>query len=103
MVNRAPFNQCIECDEIITNPICSDCLASQMRVFVKEHDQELATDILGFDIEGETQCISCGKKTGLCPHCFSKDIYEFIQERNPILADEFASRFDFQLREMLIT
>ncbi len=100
-MNYAPFSRCVECDEVITNPICSECLASSMRLVVQEHDTEAAKLIVGIDIEGDTTCIQCGKNMGLCAHCFSKDIYEFLQETNQRVAREFASRFDFQIRSKI--
>ncbi len=89
----------MECDEIITNPICADCLASRMKLFVEEHDPVMAARVEGFSGgEGGTLCILCGKGISLCAHCFSRDIHDLIQERSPELAAEFASRFDFNLR-----
>ena len=100
---KAPFNMCVECDEVITNPICSDCLAKTMQVMVAEYDQQLAKEIVGFSMEeGVTTCIHCGKSMSLCAHCFSLDIYEFLQEKRPDIAEEFVSRFDFDLRQELI-
>ena len=101
MKNGAPFNRCAECDEIITNPICSDCLAQNMRVMVGQFDPTLAEDITGFDIEGDTQCIRCGRSMGLCAHCFSKDIYFFLEEKKSSLAEDFLANFDFDLRREL--
>lgn len=100
-MNHAAFNRCAECDEVITNPICSDCLSEKMRLVVEESDPQLASQIVGADIDGDTTCIKCGQPMGLCAHCFSKDIYEFLQLHNNILAKEFASRFDFDLRQKL--
>ena len=100
-MNHAAFNRCAECDEVITNPICSDCLATNMRIVVKEYAPVLAAEIRGADIDGDTTCIKCGKGMGLCAHCFSKDIYEFLQQHDAILAREFAGRFDFDLRNKL--
>ena len=100
-MNFAPFNRCAECDEVITNPICSDCLAARMRIMVGEYDFKLAAEIHGAEIDGNTTCIKCGIRMGLCAHCFSKDIYEFLQEQNPKLALEFAGKFDFDLRQKL--
>lgn len=97
--SHAPFNQCIECDEIITNPICTECLADRMKLMVKEYDETLAEKINGLEIEGNTSCLFCGKKTALCAHCFSKDVYEMIHENHPEIAMEFAGRFDFDLRQ----
>ena len=97
----APFHQCVECDEIITNPICGDCLAKEMKVMIAEYDSMLAETITGISIEGNTTCILCMKRMGLCPHCFSKGIYEYLQEQNKIVAKEFLNRFDFELRREL--
>ncbi len=100
-MNYAPFSRCVECDEVITNPICSECLASRMRLVVQEHNPEMAKFITGIDIDGDTTCIQCGNRMGLCAHCFSKDIYDFLQESNQLAAREFASRFDFQIRSKI--
>lgn len=99
---KAPFNRCAECNDVITNPLCSDCLAMEMTVMVGEYDRELAGFIQGNTIYGETICISCGKKMGLCAHCFSKDVYNFLNERKSSIAKEFINRFDFELRKELV-
>ena len=96
------FNECVECDEIITNPICAECLSSRMRIMIQEVEPSLAQEIHGFEVEGDTNCIFCGKRMGLCAHCFSKDIYFYIKDKNPYLAQEFMNRFDFDLREKQI-
>ena len=99
---KAPFNLCMECDEVITNPICSECLAERMKVMIQEHDQKLAQKISGHAMEGGSRCIFCGKGMTLCAHCFSKEVYEYLQDENPTLAREFANRFDFDLRRAII-
>lgn len=87
---------CVECNEVISNPLCSDCLAKKMRFLVKLHNPLLAEKINGPKIYGETVCISCGSKMGLCPCCFSKEIYKLIKLEQPSLAEEFSHRFDFE-------
>lgn len=100
-MNYAPFNRCVECEDIITNPICSGCLSINMRVMVQEYAPALAVQIHGAEIDGDTTCIKCGERMGLCAHCFSKEVQEFLQQHNLTLAKEFASRFDFELRQKL--
>ncbi len=95
-------NSCMECDEAITNPLCPECLARGMRVMVGEQNQKLSRQIAGFSTSGETHCIRCGKEVGLCAHCFSKDIYEFLSGKNKRIAQEFLGNFDFGLRESLV-
>ncbi|MAF99115.1 MAG: hypothetical protein CMH61_00740 [Nanoarchaeota archaeon] len=95
------YNACVECEEVITHPICSECLSSRMRSFVGEHDEELSSQLVGAGIEGGTQCLLCHQPMGLCAHCFSRDVYDYLVEKNPALAEEFLSRFDFDLRRSL--
>jgi hypothetical protein len=98
----APFNRCVQCEDVITNPLCTDCLAMQMVVMVGEYDQNLAKYIKGFVTDGDTICISCGSRMGLCAYCFSKDIYGFLKDKKSTIAQEFLSRFDFELRKELV-
>ncbi len=95
---RAMFNRCMECDEIVTNPICSECLAERMRTAVAEDSPKLAKLITGINTMGETLCLFCHHSVGLCAHCFSKDVHELIAENNPQLAKKFMVQFDFELR-----
>jgi hypothetical protein len=94
----APFNRCVECSEIITEPICANCLVKEMKVMISEYDLKLANKITGFNMPGETSCITCGSKMGLCAFCFSKDVYSFLKEENVDIAKEFMRRFDYGLR-----
>jgi hypothetical protein len=96
--NMYAFNNCLECDDVITNPICTECLASRMRMVIKEHDQSLANEIRGIEVKGETTCIFCNKKMAICAHCFSREVYDFVLERNVTAAEDFLSKFDFDLR-----
>jgi len=91
-------HRCIECDEAISNPICTECLARRMREVVGESNLKLARSIKGIPTQGGTSCIFCGKEVGVCAHCFSRDVYEFLQEKNQRLAKLFQSQFDFNLR-----
>jgi hypothetical protein len=97
-----PFHSCVQCDEAITNPICTDCLADRMRIMIGEHSKKLAEEVVSVPIDGDTICITCGSRMGLCAHCFSKDVHEDLNEINPILAREFLGRFDFEIRKKLV-
>ena len=94
-------NGCVICNEIITNPICPDCLAERMQSWLAENNPKLAKDIRGYHLDGATKCIFCGKGMSICAHCFSRDIYDYLAENNLELATEFAARFDFDLRQEL--
>jgi len=99
---ETPFNRCVECNEVITQPICTECLGKRMKIIVGEIDVSLVEGIKGFAMGGGTKCIFCGKGMRICAHCFSKDIYEYLLERNPKVAEEFLMRFDFDLRRELV-
>lgn len=99
-MKTAPFSRCVECDEIISNPLCSECLAERMRMVIQVPRPDLAPEITGFAIDGDVTCISCGQGMGLCAHCFSRSIYEYLQENDISLAREFANQFDFNLRTL---
>ena len=94
----APFNRCIHCNDVISNPLCTSCLAERMIVSVGETNLKIARLIAGFKVDGDTKCISCGEMMGLCANCFSKDIYEFLSEKEPQIATMFLGHFDFDLR-----
>ena len=95
-------NGCIVCNEIITNPICPDCLSERMRYWLDENNSKLGKDVKGFHLEGPTKCIFCGTGMAICAHCFSRDIYDYLEENDRNLAAEFAARFDFELRKELV-
>lgn len=97
------YCRCADCDDIISNPICPECLMQQMQVFLNETDPKLSKEVISnVDIEGDIKCLSCGKGMGLCAHCFSKSVYEILNEKNPDLAEEFLGRFDYDIRESMI-
>ena len=98
----AAQHRCVECDDIIANPICPNCLAAQMMVMVGEYDQTLVNCIKGISIEGETRCIICNEKMGLCAQCFSRDVYQLLNDKNQKVSKEFLQRFDFELRKELV-
>ena len=99
---RTTANSCVVCEEVITNPICPDCLARQMKSWLSEVEPELASSIDGGYVPGETNCLFCGNDMGICAHCYSKDVYEQISLANKKLAKEFMARFDFQLRKEVV-
>ncbi|MBT3297803.1 hypothetical protein HN385_02675 [archaeon] len=97
------YCRCADCDDIISNPICPECLMQQMQIFLNESNPQLAKEVISnVEIEGDIKCLSCGKGMGLCAHCFSKSVYEILNDKDQNLAEEFLSRFDFDIRESMI-
>ena len=98
MQESATESSCVVCAHEITNPICPDCLAKRIRGWLAAGRPALAAEVDGFDFDGMVPCLFCGKGMSICAHCFSKDVYEQFAERHPGVAEEFLSRFDFDLR-----
>ena len=95
-------HRCMECDETINNPICSECLAQRMRMVIGEENRRLAQAIRGIATYGATACLFCGKEVGVCAHCFSQDVLEYLEEKNMQLANLFKSQFNFEIRTKTI-
>lgn len=88
--------ECIICREGITNPICPECLAKEIRSWYPR------IRIMGTPMSyGEVKCLFCGKRMSICAHCYTRDIYEQLKEEDSILAEEFIEVFDFGLKEDL--
>ncbi len=73
-----------------------------MRTWLQEMRPELAENIQGCNFGNGAHCLFCGEGTSVCAHCFSKDVYEYLNEQDTEVAEEFLSRFDFDLRVELM-
>lgn len=89
---------CIECREGITNPICPECLAKEMESWNEE--------MISILIRPETyvgdgvRCLFCGTPMTICAHCYSRDIYDSIEDDQ--MAEEFMEVFNYGLKEELL-
>lgn len=91
-------NNCLECQQVITNPICSGCLTKTMSMWLQEKKPELAQNLELDDAQGDTLCLFCSRGMSICAHCTSRDVYDYLAEIDMTIAKEFAARFDFELR-----
>jgi len=93
-------NRCVECQQIIENPICPRCLGREIKQWLKEKVPELATILEITPNYGTgTKCIFCNKDVAICAHCFSKDVYLEVTKLRPELSEDFISCFNYGLRE----
>ncbi|NOZ81383.1 MAG: hypothetical protein GXP63_06965 [DPANN group archaeon] len=105
METRAyPENQCIVCDEIITNPICPDCLGQQFKAWLGAHRRTLLLkmqkEVYGFGKRDErgTACVICSKPMHVCPHCLAKAAQRVIDGEDDIeLQSQFMTHFNWNL------
>jgi len=70
-----------------------------MNLWLMERRPELANNLEIYDAEGDTTCLFCQRGMSICPHCTSKDVYDYLHEKDEKIAKEFAARFDFELRQ----
>lgn len=99
-------NDCLSCGQPITHPICPSCLSKSLHVWSREHqhiDKEVSKKLKRFlnshehlDEEG-VDCVVCGKKTSVCPFCFSDFIYNLLKETGAGVRtlSEFLFMFNF--------
>ena len=96
---------CPICRDVIDNPICPECLESEIEQWLSDKDpvylNNIRKSIAHFDnkeINGP-KCIKCNKQVEICPYCFIKDINNIIKEKYPELLDEFLTFFGFNIEQ----
>ena len=97
---QIPDAQCIECREGITNPICPDCLAKEIEAWKPWLKPILSAP--GTYVAEGVRCMFCGRLMSICAHCYTKDLYNYLVEQEPEIAEEFLEIFDFGIKEELI-
>jgi hypothetical protein len=89
---------CIVCREGITNPICPECLAREIKHWKPGLSRILAKPAYGYTMD--TKCMFCGKDMSICAHCYCRDVYDILIEEAPEAAEEFRDLFG--MREGLL-
>ncbi len=94
--------RCTICDEGITNPICIECLGKEIEQWLVETKPVLINDlkeIMAFynSMGPISNCIICKRDMGVCRHCFTKEVFNLIQENNPKLEEDFLRQFNYEL------
>ena len=96
--------ECVECREVITNPLCPGCLKEAVVQWLSETAPQAVTDFrkLHRDIAPDTgivKCISCRGKMDLCTHCYSKAVLTWLKQTPELRAssEEFMTYFNFEL------
>lgn len=94
--------ECVVCREAVTNPICPDCLAAEAKTWLAEN----SPDLIGFISKTETvtkafrhsasNCVICGKEMAVCPHCYSRDMFQELAQQSPSMAARFAQVFNYE-------
>lgn len=99
-----PEEYCVVCDEVITNPICPDCLGQQFKAWLGEHRRtvhlKMQKELYGFEnmTDEGTDCILCGEPMNVCPHCLAKAAKRIVEGEEDIeLQSQFMTHFNWNL------
>lgn len=93
---------CLVCGDVITNPICTECLAKQIEDWLASKNPELIPQIrflakIADSEEGNHSfCLFCGKRIDTCMFCFVQDVLELLQQEYPGLVDSFLKHFSYE-------
>ena len=98
-MEQIPDKRCLVCNEVISNPICPECINKEIRDWLVEKKIELIENNTGL---GSTKCIICGKPTAICPSCYTSEIYSIVRKKYPNLEKQFKTYFNFELRHNLV-
>ncbi len=99
---------CDVCSEIVTNPICPECLTTEIRAWLTMYPDltkalipKLVSYLKRVDdhrhLEG-TKCIKCNKSRAfVCPYCFTTYVLTELKrlEANKIVLKEFMEFFNY--------
>lgn len=101
------FYECLVCKDAIYNPLCQNCLAEQIKVWLTSYsdlDKKLMPKLKQFlrDVHNETDegitCAVCkNKKAVVCPYCFTEFVLGQLKKLqvNKQIMREFLIFFDF--------
>jgi hypothetical protein len=91
---------CVECDEVVTQPLCPGCLSRGVASWLQEKVPERPELLLQLQdlteesvVSGETTCIKCGSPMGLCSACYTNGLHMWMKRALPLHAAEFLALF----------
>lgn len=94
--------KCVECEEVITNPLCAACVGEGVQQWLGDERNEAlscAACLATGDCGGETACVRCGQPMGVCTYCVTKGIFEVVKS-HPLLLSRYLAYFNFDLGHM---
>lgn len=91
------MSECVMCEEIVTNPLCLDCVNKGIEQWLSEND--LPSFELGLFGTEQQGCIRCNKSIDVCLYCHTKQVYEWLktQKTDKNKLAEFIEFFHFDL------
>jgi len=92
---------CTMCKEVITNPICPDCVQREIVTWLRDNDTsqiDNAKDLamLFTTTTYSSTCIVCNRKMGVCPFCTTFQTKELLN----LNTEDFDDTFGLRLYEL---
>ena len=92
---------CWVCGEVITNPICTECMEREVEDWLVLKNPSLIPSVrvlskIADQRDSKTSCIFCGKKIDTCIYCFIQDVLELLTQCSPELVDSFLDNFSYE-------
>jgi hypothetical protein len=83
------MQECVLCEEYITNPLCPECVGEQIKTWLAETKPDLVSllDIetrkMSQHVFDENHCISCKKDMDVCTYCYTEHILDWLEDKLP--------------------
>jgi len=92
---------CTMCKEVITNPICPDCVQREIVAWLRDNDPsqiDNAKDVamLFTTTTYSSTCIVCNRKMGVCPFCTTFQTKDLLN----LNTEDFDDTFGLRLYEL---
>ncbi len=92
---------CTACEDVISTPVCPECVADLIADAVARHDPATAYEIreyaksimlTGDELSG---CIKCGNRISVCAYCFIGEMIEMFKDRVPEIVETCQEHFGY--------
>lgn len=101
------MQECVLCEEYITNPLCPECICAQVTDWLREFKPELVSGLvletskMSLGLFNENSCIKCSGFMDVCTYCYTKHILEWLktQKVTETRMSEFITFFHFDLEK----
>jgi len=88
MLKKYVYGICMECHEVIYNPICPSCLSTEIRKWLEDTNfrmkKPVVSEMQSILNRGRcfgSSCVICRKQsTFLCPYCFTELVYKKLKQ-----------------------
>jgi len=96
---------CVLCRDVITNPVCADCLEVEITTWLNEVRSDLVDEFRSISNDfklntfDSSKCVICGNSMSICAYCYTEHILSWLLDKiqDTDLIREFMQFFNFDL------